>query len=335
MTTFTSYVENKIVNVFSVKEKADAQAEIKAIGDGKSTGFLKIAKDEISDAETKATNINNIDDTKDSINSILASLDAIKTLITGIKTVYTKLNSNSSYNTKIQETEAVENKFGGDNLNLNQYKDDYFKTNVTDKIEANNKKITALLKEAIAIKTSADSKNNTFIQEFNIMENVVGRGIGGCTGFKIRPDIIFTATHCCSGGNLIKDSITNLNCMMSSPDFKYDNDLVEYVNEFMTDNEGKNLNGLPFNEGNDFKNSWPYIDFMILKNNETKVSYNKDDMVVPILPSKELKTEANYSKFTFKYAHKDGKTTELRELKIEGDGFDKNYLSINGERKLK
>ena len=241
METFTTYVEDNIVNVFSVKEKTEAKAEIKSIGDGTSMGTLKNAKDAIADAETKATNIDTIDKARTSIASILASLTEIKLLITSIKDVYTKLETkNTSYGTKVKETEAVENKFGGDNLDLKQYKDDYFKTNVTDKIEANNKKITALQGSRFKIKTDADAKNNTFIQEFNIMENV-GRGIGGCTGFKIRPDIIFTATHCCSGGNLIKDSINNLNCMMSSPDFKYDNDLVEYVNEFMTDNEGKNL----------------------------------------------------------------------------------------------
>ena len=58
-------------------------------------------------------------------------------------------------------------------------------------------------------------------------------------------------------------------------------------------------------------------------------------MVVPILPSKELKTEANYSKFTFKYAHKDGKTTELRELKMKAMALIKITLVLMVKGKLK
>ena len=118
-----------------------------------------------------------------------------------------------------------------------------------------------------------------------IKENIVGLGMPFCTGFKITPKIIFTASHCC--GDLKLDGLRLSNCNMVSQDFTYDKSIVKYINQY--------IKKYPIKEYLSYNTLGGHLDFIILENKNVR----NNDMIVQFLPH-----DAKMAEYEFEWVSK-------------------------------
>jgi hypothetical protein len=155
-----------------------------------------------------------------------------------------------------------------------------------------------------------------------IKKNIVGRGRGRCTGFKITPNVILTATHCCHLPAALKKIDAEQICkQLNIEGFNIDSKVKEYINSYVDNKD--NASEI---DGESFAGAVGYLDFMIL----TKTSSVDNKMVVPFLPP-----NAEMKNYKFEWVDKNGDDIKFIPFEFKDNDAFENYKYRNLAKEIK